>query len=86
MGVALLLRDTCNAEVEQFGLRAADHVNVGRLDVTVHHAVAVSVGQGVGDALGDTCRLPWLGPPAVGQKVAQIAPLQALHGNVDALL
>ena len=46
----------------------------------------VGIGQRVGNAFGNAGRLLRLGPPTVGQQVAQITPLQALHGDIDALL
>ena len=75
-----------DAEVEQLGLRAADHEDVGGLDVAMHHATAVGVGQRLGQALGNAGGLRRLGAPAVGQQLAQVAALEPFHRDVDALL
>ena len=45
--------DARDAEVQHPRLRAADHEDVGRLDVAVHHALAVCIGERVGDAAHD---------------------------------
>ncbi len=78
-------RHAGDAEVEHLGLRAADHEDVGRLDVAMHDALAMRVGQRVGQALGDARGLHRVGPPAVGQQLAHVLALQPLHGDVHAL-
>src|SRR6185369_8900691 len=72
------------AEVQHLGVHAAGHEDVGRLDVAVDDALAVRVGQRVGDAAHDLGRLDRAGAHALQQQVAQVLALQALHGDVDA--
>ncbi len=47
--------------------------------------LAVRIGQRVGHASHDLRGLHDVGPPAVGQQLAQVAPAQSLHRDVNAL-
>ena len=80
----VLVRHARDAEVEHARLRAPDHEDVGRLDVAVHHALAVRVGQRVGDAAHDQRGLRRRRPPAFLAQLAQVAALEQLHRDVGA--
>ncbi len=85
-GAVVLVRDARDAEVEHARLRAPDHEDVGRLDVAVDHALAVRVGQRVGDAPHDGGGLRRRRPPAFLAQLAQVAALEQLHRDVGALV
>jgi hypothetical protein len=78
------MRDARNAEVQHLGVHAAGHEDVGGLHVAMHDALAVRVGERVGDAAHHLGRLDRAGAHALQQQVAQVLALQALHGDVDA--
>ena len=79
------VRDACDAEVQHLGLVALGDEDVGRLDVAVHDAAAVRIGQRIGNAPHQLCRLRRCRLPASGQRLAQVAPAQAFHRDVDAV-
>ncbi len=79
------MRDACDAEVQHLGLVALGDEDVGRLDVAVHDAAAVRIGQRIGNAPHQLCRLRRCRLPASGQRLAQVAPAQAFHRDVDAV-
>ena len=82
----VLIGHARDAEVEHARLRAADHEDVGRLDVAMHHALVVRIGQRIGDAAHDQRGLRRRGAPAVLLQLPQVAALEQLHRDVHALL
>ena len=87
-GVAafVAMGDAGDAEIEHARLRAADHEDVGRLDVAMDHALRMGKGQRVGDPAHDQRRLRRRGAPAFAAQLAQVAALQQLHRDVGAVV
>jgi hypothetical protein len=67
------------------GLSLAREEDVGRLDVAMHHAARMRVGQGVGNPAHELGSLHRRRPPAAGEGLAQVAAAQAFHRDVDAV-
>ena len=78
--------DASDAEIEHPRLGAADHEDIGRLDVAMDHALGVGEGEGVGDAAHDQGGLRRRRPPAFLAQLAQVAALQQLHRDVGAVV
>ena len=74
-----------DAEIQHLGLVALVEKDIGRLDVAMHHAARVGVGQRIGHTAHQLCRLARRGRPAAGQALAQVAAVQAFHRDVDTL-
>ena len=77
------MRHACNAKVQNLGLVATAQKNVGRLDVAMHDAACMGVGQGVRNTAHQLGGLPGRGLPASRQRLAQVAAVQPFHRDVD---
>ena len=80
-----MVRHASDAEVQHLGLVAPRQEDVGRLDVAVHDATRMRIGQRIGDAPHQQRGLGRARPPAALQRLAQVAPAQPLHGDVHAV-
>ena len=77
--------DARDAEVQHLGPVAPAQEDVGRLDVAMHDATRMCVGQRVGNTPHQERGLAGAGLPSCGQGLAQVATVQPLHGDVDAV-
>ena len=77
--------DARDAEVEHLGPVAPTQEDVGRLDVAMHDAARMCVSQRVGNTPHQQRRLAGGGLPAGGQGLAQVAAVQPLHRDVNAV-
>ena len=80
-----MVRHARDAEVQHLGLVAPRQEDVGRLDVAMHDATRMRVGQRIGDTAHQQCGLGRARAPSAVQRLAQVAPAQPLHRDVHAV-